>query len=154
MTDSGKRLDAFCAEYADISRSNAARLIDEGYITVSGKSEPKKYMPTEKQRKIAPTLDYIARYYNTRIKNDELAAMAGLSTVYFRKLFTVIMGQSPADYVQSVRIGKAKEMLQSDYGSITDIAFSLGYLNIYDFSRVFKKYVGVSPKQYQEQVRR
>ncbi|MDD6980212.1 MAG: AraC family transcriptional regulator [Clostridia bacterium] len=117
------------------------------------KSEPKKYLPTEKQRKIAPTLDYIARCYNTKIKNDELAAMAGLSTVYFRKLFTEIMGQSPADYVQSVRIGKAKEMLQSDYGSITDIAFSLGYLNIYDFSRVFKKYVGVSPKQYQEQLR-
>ncbi len=42
-TDSGKRLDAYCAEYADISRSNAARLIDEGCITVSGKSEPKKY---------------------------------------------------------------------------------------------------------------
>lgn len=42
-TDSGKRLDAYCAEYADISRSNAARLIDEGYITVSGKSEQKKY---------------------------------------------------------------------------------------------------------------
>ena len=41
--DSGKRLDAFCAEVSGISRSNAARLIDEGCITVCGRAEAKKY---------------------------------------------------------------------------------------------------------------
>ncbi len=40
---SGQRLDAFCAEAASISRSNAARLIEEGCVTVSGRREPKKY---------------------------------------------------------------------------------------------------------------
>ena len=38
-------------------------------------------------------------------------------------------------------IKKAKEMLKSDYGSISEIAESLGYLNIYDFSRIFKKHI-------------
>ena len=37
---------------------------------------------------------------------------------------------------------KAKEMLQCDYGSITDIALSLGYNNIYEFSKDFKKMQG------------
>jgi len=41
-------------------------------------------------------------------------------------------------------------MLNSDYGSISDIAQSLGYLNIYDFSRAFKKYVGISPSKYEK----
>ena len=58
------------------------------------------------------------------------------------------MGTSPISYVHELRIKKAKEMLKSDYGSITDIAQSLGYLNIYDFSRTFKKYVGISPSKY------
>lgn len=40
---SGQRLDAFCAEAASISRSNAARLIEEGCVKVSGRNEPKKY---------------------------------------------------------------------------------------------------------------
>ena len=40
---SGQRLDAFCAEAASISRSAAARLIEEGCVTVSGRKEPKKY---------------------------------------------------------------------------------------------------------------
>ena len=41
--ESGQRLDAFCAEAASISRSNAARLIEEGNVSVSGRCEPKKY---------------------------------------------------------------------------------------------------------------
>jgi len=114
-------------------------------------SEPQKYLPSAKQRKITPALDYIAKHYNTRIKNDELAALTGLSTVYFRKLFTEVTGTSPIDYIQSLRIKKAKEMLRSDYSSITDIAQALGYGNIYDFSRAFKKCTGLSPLQYKAQ---
>ena len=108
----------------------------------------KKYLPTEKTNKIKPALEYIANNYNKNIKNDVLANLCNLSNVYFRKLFTEIMGTSPISYVQELRIKKAKEMLKSDYGSITDIAQSLGYLNIYDFSRTFKKYTGVSPSKY------
>lgn len=42
-TDAGKRLDAFCAEAAGLSRSGAAKLIEEGCVSVRGRSEPKKY---------------------------------------------------------------------------------------------------------------
>ena len=47
-----------------------------------------------------------------------------------------------------LKMKKAKEMLKSDYGSITDIAHFLGYLDIYDFSRVFKKHTGIPPSKY------
>ena len=111
-------------------------------------SVQKKYLPAEKINKISPALDYIAKNYNKNMRNDVLANLCNLSTVYFRKLFTEIMGTSPISYVHELRIKKAKEMLKSDYGSITDIAQSLGYLNIYDFSRAFKKYTGISPSKY------
>ncbi|MBQ4528493.1 MAG: helix-turn-helix transcriptional regulator [Clostridia bacterium] len=107
-----------------------------------------KYLPAEKINKIDPALDYIAKNYNHNIKNDVLANLCNLSTVYFRKLFTKTMGTSPIAYVHELRIKKAKEMLKSDYSSITDIAQSLGYLNIYDFSRAFKKYTGISPSKF------
>ena len=111
-------------------------------------SVQKKYSPTEKTSKINPALEYIAKNYNKTIKNDDLANLCNLSTVYFRKLFAETMGVSPITYVHELRIKKAKEMLKSDYGSITDIAESLGYLNIYDFSRAFKKHAGISPSKY------
>lgn len=108
----------------------------------------KKYIPTDKQTKLKPAVEYIIKNFNRDITNDELADIAGVSTVYFRKMFRDVFGISPISYVQNLRIKKAKEMLKSDYGSITQIALSLGYNNIYDFSRAFKKHTGVSPTKY------
>ena len=109
-------------------------------------SEP--YLPTEKQQKISAAVEYISTHYTETITNDSLAELTGLSTVYFRKIFTNIMGVSPIVYARQLRIEKAKEMLKSDYANLSDVANSLGYPNLYDFSRDFKKHTGVSPSQY------
>lgn len=106
------------------------------------------YVPPSKKEKIQATLDYISLNYNNNIKNDELAALTPFSTVYFRKLFKETTGMSPITYIHTIRITKAKEMLKSDYDSISSIAMSLGYASIYDFSKTFRKYVGISPSQY------
>ena len=111
-------------------------------------SSEAQYLPTDKQEKITPALEYISEHYNEKITNEKLASVSNLSVVYFRKLFAGIMGVSPIAYVHQLRIEKAKEMLKSDYGSISDIAESLGYINIYDFSRDFKKHTGVSPSKF------
>lgn len=108
-----------------------------------------QYLPTEKQQKIAPAIEYISQNYHKNITNDALAGITGLSTVYFRKLFTGIMGVSPIAYVHQFRIEKAKEMLKSDYGTLSDMAQSLGYPSLYDFSRDFKKHTGVAPSKYE-----
>lgn len=115
------------------------------------KESEQKYIPSKKRQIILAATDYIAKNYNKRITNEDLAQIAGVSTIYFRKLFTEIVGVSPINYVQNVKVQKAKEMLFSDYSSITDIALSLGYQNIYDFSRAFKKNTGLSPLQYRNQ---
>ena len=111
-------------------------------------TETEHYMPAEKKRVIAPAIEYISQNYNRKISNAELAAITGLSVVYFRKLFTRVMGVPPIVYAHSLRIEKAKEMLKSDYGNLSDVALSLGYSNLYDFSRAFKKHTGISPSRY------
>ncbi len=108
------------------------------------------YMPSSKKQKLLPAVEYMANHYAEKIHNDTLAEIAGMSTVYFRKLFSEVYGTSPINYIINLRIKKAKEMLRSDYSSITDIAFSLGYLNIYDFSRDFKTHTGISPRGFAE----
>ena len=108
----------------------------------------KTYLPTDQKEKIQNVLDYIAQNYTRNMKNDDLAHLTPYSTVYFRKLFTVVTGMSPITYLHTLRINKAKEMLRSDYGSVSDIAYSLGYADIYDFSRTFKKYAGMSPTHF------
>lgn len=110
--------------------------------------EPKTYVPTKKQRIIANVIEYISKNYNKKLTNDELSKIANLSTVYFRRLFTEITGVSPIAYLHKVKIEKAKEILSSDYGTISQVADMLGYQNIYDFSRDFKKHTGISPSNY------
>ena len=111
-------------------------------------SDANTYLPSEMQKRIAPALEYISRNYNTPITNDQLAALTGMSTVYFRKLFSRLIGTSPIAYAHALRIERAKEMLRSDYGSLSDLARSLGYASLYDFSRDFKKHTGVAPSSY------
>ena len=118
-------------------------------IMAIAQTESRAYMPTDKQAKIAAANEYISQNYGKKITNDGLAEIVGLSTVYFRKLFAEIMGVSSISYARQIRIEKAKEMLKSDYGTLSDMALSLGYANLYDFSRDFKKHTGTSPSKYE-----
>lgn len=111
-------------------------------------SMEKKYIPSKSKMRISQALDYIGTNYKRKIKNDELAKLCSLSTAHFRNLFKEVMGISPIAYIHTLRINKAKEMLISDYKNISDIAYSLGYSSIYEFSKTFKKHVGISPSQY------
>ena len=119
------------------------------------KTAPKEYVPREKQQLLRPAMDYIAEnYYLPDITNDRLAQLCGISTVYFRKSFETVFGVSPIRYVHDVRIGKAKDLLFSDYGSIRQVAESVGYNSLYHFSKMFKHYTGLSPTQYARQSRK
>ena len=95
-------------------------------------------------------LEYIDKNISLPLSNELLAKKSGYSTSYFRNIFIKTIGVSPMQYVTQVRMEKAVEMLESDYGTITNLAFSLGYENIYHFSNVFKKYYGMSPLQYKK----
>lgn len=109
-----------------------------------------RYVPNDKREQLRPVIEFIHQNYNKNITNDTLASIAGLSTVYFRKMFTQIMGISPIAYKKQLCIEKAKEMLKSDYGTLSNIAQSLGYSSLYDFSRDFKKHTGVTPSKYDD----
>ena len=107
-----------------------------------------KYVMPAKQRKIQSAMDYLLSNYTHDISNDELAAQTEFSTSYFRKLFHDVYGVSPLQYLLNLRIRKAKELLRSNTSSISEIAVSLGFPNVYDFSRTFKRETGLSPSAY------
>lgn len=156
VKNGGQLLDIIKKMEINITLKKSSYMLDEfkelyGLISFLLKTTDSTYVPSEKKQKINSAIEYIAENYNKNIRNDDLAAVTGLSTVYFRKLFKEVMGISPINYVISVRMKKAQKMLQSDYSGITDIAYSLGYNNVYEFSKEFKKHIGVSPLNYVKQ---
>ena len=112
-------------------------------------SDNKSYMPKATANKLKPAEKYIAENYNQPgITNDLLASLCGISIPYFRRLFVQKYNRSPISYLNSVRMNKAMQMLKSDFISITQVANSVGFTNIYHFSKEFKLYTGVSPSEY------
>ena len=107
------------------------------------------YYSSSKYKVIEPAIKYLEENYaNPDLSSEDMARVSGISSVYFRKIFSIVFGQSPMRYLQSVRMEKAKDMLAGDYTPITDIAESVGFKSIYYFSKTFKKVTGYTPTEY------
>jgi YesN/AraC family two-component response regulator len=65
-----------------------------------------------------------------------------------RKLFRDKLDTSVLDYINSIRIDNAKRLLKGTELTIQDIATKVGYQNIQSFNRFFKKFEGISPKEF------
>ena len=107
------------------------------------------YASSEKQQRLQPAVNFICQhYFLPNITNDQLAQLCRMSTVYFRKTFESVYGLPPIRWLNEFRIQKAKDLLSSDYGTIAQVAESVGYSSVYHFSKMFKQYTTLSPSQY------
>lgn len=95
-------------------------------------------------------VNYIREHYEENVTRTTLAQLVHFSPEYVGKAFKKKMGVSINDYVNKLRIEKAKNMLVSTNYKVIDIAMMVGFENIPYFSSVFKKYEGVSPAEYKK----
>ena len=103
---------------------------------------------SEGERWVSAAKAYIHAHYHKPIHIEELAASLHIDRKYLRNLFVRHTGQSTQAYLLSVRIARAKELLDDTDTPIGIIASSVGYEDPLCFSRIFKKHVGLSPSAY------
>ena len=148
-----QKLELLCLQRPPHWQMSARALTYEVlYLLLASDTRESAYLPSKKAELVRPAIDYIHLYYHTAISNETLAALTSLSVVYFRKLFKAATGLSPIQYLQRLRVEKAKEMLQSDYGTLADVAASVGYSGVFHFSKMFKSITGCSPGTYAAQI--
>ena len=108
-------------------------------------SHPKNYY------KIKKAIDYLHEHYtDSNFRIDSLYAISDISPKYFNTLFSTHFNMTPKKYVSYLKINQAKEMLNSEKYSISDISQLLGYSDIYHFSKSFKKETLYSPTEYRK----
>ena len=123
-----------------------------------------KYVISDKEFEIRFGVVMILDYYITekyleknlfsdKLSVKNIAQESNISEVYFRKMFKEKYGKSPLSYINDMRIKKAKELIINEENlSIKEVSDACGFLDIYSFSRSFKKNVGVSPSQYRKKM--
>ena len=99
-------------------------------------------------KKIMECIEYLNSHLAEEISMDNLAAHIGLSDRHFRTLFRQKTGQSPNEYLVSLRIKQAEDYLLMGAESIAEVARKVGYGDQRYFSRIFKAKVGCTPMQY------
>lgn len=97
---------------------------------------------------IRECMAYMELHATEGISVQQVAALAGVSRTYFSTVFTKQVGVSPVGYMIKIRMEKAKRLLRDTPLPITEIALTLGYPNLYSFTRAFKHYCSVPPGIY------
>ncbi len=97
---------------------------------------------------------WIYQHPDLNCSMEELAARFGYNARYFCRIFQQQTGRTPRQVVIQAKIDHAKQLLAQSAMNVGEIAESLGYTNIYYFSRQFTKEVGLSPTDYRLSTRR
>jgi ligand-binding sensor protein/AraC-like DNA-binding protein len=100
---------------------------------------------------LKPALEYIQNSYSCAISLDGMASLCNISSSYFSKLFKKNIGDNFSNYINKVRIKKAKELLEASDIPIINLALDLGFEDCGYFIKVFKKIEGVTPAVYRNE---
>jgi len=99
-------------------------------------------------RRIVQAKLFIDNNYAERIDVSEIADEACYSKFHFIRTFKSIYGNTPHQYLTTVRVEKAKAMLEEDV-SVTEACLAVGFDSLGSFVGLFKRRVGLTPSEYQ-----
>jgi len=104
----------------------------------------------ESEDVVARVKAYIDENYQKEVSLDEVSRMVNISPYYFSKLFKQGTGQNFIEYLTQTRMRHARGFLENPDYSIKQVCVMAGYSDPNYFSRIFKKYEGVTPSEYRE----
>lgn len=101
----------------------------------------------EQSCEIKVICEFLEQNYINNIKLEDLSNLTGFSKYYLLRSFTKQKGISPYSYLETIRIGKAKRLLEQGVMPI-EVAMLTGFTDQSHFTNFFKKFIGLTPKQY------
>ncbi|MCL6458335.1 MAG: response regulator [Gorillibacterium sp.] len=108
----------------------------------------------QENRVVENIKSFIHEHYTEELELHQLAEVVYLTPSYLSKMFRTKTGETITDYIISVRMEQAKKLLCAEYGLKTyEVGQKVGYSDPAYFNKVFKKVVGLTPKEYRDRVR-
>ncbi len=89
---------------------------------------------------------------NEHFSVEELSKEIGMSPSQLHRKLKALVNQSVGYFIRSVRMNRAKELLEKDAGNIADIAYMVGYADPGYFSKTYRAFFGKLPSEVQKDV--
>lgn len=94
--------------------------------------------------------EYIDEYYYDPLQINELARLVNITPRTLNRRFQACITMRPIEYVQAVRVEHAKRLLESGEVNVKSLAGQVGYDDLSSFSKLFKRFTELSPREYQD----
>lgn len=144
MVDSVYEMFDNCTE---ITEFNAA--FEEACVSVVSKVN--NYNQKNVNQTLLKAIEYIKENYNKSITLTDVAEHTYVSIYYLCRMFTKEIGKNFVDYLNEIRIEKAKEYLINNNYKTYEVAELVGIKDAHYFSKIFKKYTGTTPSEFKTQ---
>jgi AraC family transcriptional regulator len=108
----------------------------------------KQYQGGLPKHKLQQAIDYIQANLERKLSLDAIAQHLNMSVYYFCDLFKQSVGIAPYKYVLQQRVERAKLLLKDEERAIVDIALECGFANQTHLNKHFRKFTGMTPKDY------
>ncbi len=99
---------------------------------------------------IEQVLAYIERNLTRPISREDLARQAAFAPSYFSALFREATGTTIPEYINARRVHRAQELLRQPQTRVSTVCYAVGFRDLSNFNRVFKRLVGQTPREYRQ----
>jgi AraC-like DNA-binding protein len=116
------------------------------HLEILSKQYPKSYL----YKRIVQAKIFIDKNYADKIDVDNISNEANFSKFHFIRLFKKAYGKTPHQYLTTVRIQKAVQLLHAN-NTVSDVCYAVGFESLSSFGSLFKRIIGISPSEFLEE---
>ncbi len=150
----GELAQAAAEHRSDVSLDEVGMVLAARFSSLYSGAPIARRPPTARDRRRAVEAAlWIDHHADEDIDLDTLARQSTLSPFHFLRVFAQALGVTPHQYVVRVRLRRAARLLTEPQRSITDIALDVGFNDVSNFVRSFRRAAGVSPGEYRRAAR-
>jgi len=136
---------------SDIGLDELGWLFPARFVEVaSGQKQPVAHADSRHRRRAVEVALWLDAHSHEPVDLEGTARQAGLSPFHFLRLFARVIGVTPHQYLVRSRLRRAARLLSDDAPSITNVALDVGFADLSNFVRTFRRAAGVSPRDFRK----
>jgi len=144
--------DAAATRRSEIAPDEAGLLMAARFVQVAGGVAVRKpaIHPARDRRRAVEAALWLEQHAHQTVDLDRVSQQAGLSPFHFLRVFARVLGVTPHQYLVRCRLRHAARLLADPTRSVTDVAFDVGFADLSNFVRTFRRAAGVSPRTFRK----